>query len=142
MPLHVLVDTNVMVDLILAREPWFGQARPMWDARDASQIECAIPASTLTDLYYICQKPELLGLAGAKRALEMIIGRFEILPLDRDVVTAALALPGPDFEDNVQIACAVNNQMDMIITRNKADFKLSPILAIEPAEILGQLHVP
>lgn len=51
MPLHVLVDTNVMVDLILAREPWFGQARPMWDARDASQIECAIPASTLTDLY-------------------------------------------------------------------------------------------
>lgn len=81
-------------------------------------------------------------MAGAKRALEMIIGRFEILPLDRDVVTAALALPGPDFEDNVQIACAVNNQMDMIITRNKADFKLSPILAIEPAEILGQLHVP
>ena len=34
MPLRALVDTNVMVDL-LSRAPWFGQAKPLWDARDA-----------------------------------------------------------------------------------------------------------
>ncbi len=109
MPLRALVDTNVMVDLLLTREPWFSQARPMWDARDAGHLECAVLASALTDLYYLCRKPVLLGPAGAKIALEMVMQRFEILPIDRTVLQSALLLPGLDFEDNVQIACAVRD---------------------------------
>jgi predicted nucleic acid-binding protein len=130
-----------MVDLLLAREPWFGQAKAMWDARDAQLLECAVPASTLTDLYYICQKPDLLGPAGAKRAIEMIIDRFEIIPVDRATLVSALGLQGPDFEDNVQTACAIIAKVDMIITRNRADFRTSPVLVIEPAEVISHLSV-
>lgn len=142
MALRALVDTNVMVDLLLAREPWFAQAKPMWDARDAHLLECSLPASTLTDLYYICQKPSLLGSAGAQKAIKMVVDRFEILPVDRSIVVAALALPGTDFEDNVQIACATIGRFDLIVTGNKADFTSSPIPAIEPPEIIGFLPGP
>ncbi len=142
MPLYALVDTNVMVDLLLTREPWFSQAKPMWDARDAGQLECAVLASTLTDLYYLCRKPVLLGPAGAKIAIEMVIQRFETLTIDRAVIQSALLLPGLDFEDNVQIACTVRDRMDVIVTRDKADFNHSPITPIEPPEIVQYLATP
>src|SRR5215813_8894964 len=64
-------------------------------------------ASTLTDLHYICQRPVLLGPAGAKIAIEMVMQRFEVLRIDRAAIQSALLLPGLEFEDNVQIACAV-----------------------------------
>jgi predicted nucleic acid-binding protein len=142
MSLRALVDTNVMVDLLLSREPWFSQAKPMWDARDAGQLECAVLASMLTDLYYICRKPVLLGPAGAKIALEMVMQRFEILTIDRAAIQSALLLPGLDFEDNVQIACAIRDQVDVVVTRNKADFKHSPITPMEPPEIVHYLMAP
>jgi predicted nucleic acid-binding protein len=142
MPLRALVDTNVMVDLLLSREPWFGQAKPLWDARDAGQIECAVLASALTDLYYICRKPALLGAAGAKLAIEMVMQRFEILTVDRATIQSALLLPGVDFEDNVQIACALRERVAVIVTRDVGDFSQSPISAIEPPDIMKHLTTP
>lgn len=142
MPFRVLVHTNVVLDLILAREPWFTQAKPLWDARDAGQLDCAVLASALTDLYYICRKPNLLGPAGAKVAIEMVIQRFEVLTVDRAAALAALALPGLDFEDNLQMACAVRDHADLIITRDTKDFQQSPVLAIEPADIANHLSTP
>jgi predicted nucleic acid-binding protein len=142
MTLRALMDTNVMVDLLLTREPWFSQAKPMWDARDAGQLECAVLATSLTDLYYICRKPALLGPAGAKIAIEMVVQRFEVLTTDRAVIQSALRLPGLDFEDNVHIASAVRDGMDVVITRNKADFRHSPITPIEPPEIVRYLTTP
>ena len=50
MPLRTLIDTNVVVDLLLIRAPWFSAAKPLWDARDAGKLECAVLASSITDL--------------------------------------------------------------------------------------------
>jgi predicted nucleic acid-binding protein len=142
MTLRALVDTNVMVDLLLTREPWFSQAKAMWDARDAGQLECSVPGSALTDLYYICRNPTVLGPAAAKLAIEMVLQRFEILTIDRTVLQSALLLPGLDFEDNVQIACAVANRVDVIVTRDPVDFRHSPITAIEPLGVSTYLTNP
>ena len=72
----------------------------------------------------------------------MVMQRFEILTVDRAVVQSALLVPGSDFEDNVQMACAARDQMDVIITRNQADFKDSPVIAIEPPDVMHHLTTP
>jgi len=92
----------------------------MWDAHDARRLSIYLPASALTDIFYICRKQ--VGIARAKQAVEACLDGFAVLAVDRPIVEAALALPGNDFEDNIQIACAQSAGLDLIVTRNTTDF--------------------
>lgn len=49
-PIRVLVDTNVVLDVQLAREPWASQAKPLFDARDIGRAILYLPASTCPHL--------------------------------------------------------------------------------------------
>lgn len=136
-PLRVLLDTNVLLDLFLNRVPWLTEAQPMWEARDDGRLRAYIPASVLTDVFYITRKQT--GTDGARRILQTCLTGFSILRVDRGVMEAALSMPGDDFEDNVQIVCAMSAGLDLVVTRNKDDFRESPISAIEPPEIVSYL---
>jgi predicted nucleic acid-binding protein len=138
--LHVLVDTNVVLDLLLARHPWLHDAQPMWDAHDAGHLVAYLSASALTDIYYVCRK--LVGIDRAHQAMEACLQAFGILAVNRAILSAALSLPGGDFEDNVQIASAQAAGLALIVTRNTRDFAHSPILAVEPTGVLGHLTRP
>lgn len=135
--LRVLLDTNVLLDLALRREPWLTEARSMWDARDAREIICYVPASALTDLYYISRKQ--VGNVQAGQVVRNCLANFEICTVNRLVLEYALTLPGNDFENNVMIACALAETVDLIVTRNVGDFKHSPIQAVEPPGVLKHL---
>lgn len=135
--LRVLVDTNVVLDQLLRREPWFSQAQPFWQARDTGQLVAYLPASVLTDIYYIGRKE--VGHEQARAAVARCLREFGVVPVYRAVLDAAMALPGPDFEDNVQIACAQLARLDLIVTRNTRDFRHSPIAAVEPEAVTGYL---
>ena len=135
--LRVLVDTNVVLDQLLRRDPWFSQARSFWQARDSGQIVAYLPASVLTDIYYIGRKE--VGHEQARAGIARCLREFGVIPVHRAVLDAALALPGTDFEDNVQIACAQLSRLDLIVTRNTRDFRHSPIAAVEPAAVTGHL---
>lgn len=51
--LRALIDTNVVLDLVLRREPWCTKAQPLVEAREAGQIVGFMPVSVLTDIFYI-----------------------------------------------------------------------------------------
>ncbi len=139
-PLRVLADTNVLLDLLLARQPWLNQARPMWNAYDAGRLSIYLPASVLTDIFYICRKQ--VGVAHARQAVETCLHGFTVIAVDRTIVEAALALPGNDFEDNVQIACTQSAALDLIVTRNTTDFAHSSAPAVEPSTVVSRLGGP
>ena len=130
--LHALIDTNVMLDLLLAREPWLSQAQPMWDARDAGLLVAYLPASVLTDIYYVCRKQ--VGTERAKQAVELCLN---VIAVDRGIIATASALSRNDFEDNVQIACAQSLGLDVIVTRDVVGFAHPPIPAVEPLAVIG-----
>jgi hypothetical protein len=67
------------------------------------------------------------------------LGALTILPVNKQTLLDADALPGNDFEDNILIAAAVTASLDAIVTRNVTDFSHSPIPAWEPAELLKRL---
>lgn len=138
--LRVLLDTNVALDWLLDRKPWSDEAQPLWEARDADQIACYMPASALTDVFYIARRQ--IGISGALGAVDRCLDGFEIIPVDKALLLQARTLPGSDFEDNVQIACAQVTSLDVIVTRNTPDFAYAGIPAIEPPAIARFLPQP
>lgn len=94
-------------------------------------------ASRNTDIFYISQR--IAGSACAFDAVERCLEDFVLLPVDRAVLAAARRLPGNDFGDSVQIACAIAARLDLIVTRNTADFIHSPVTAVEPTAVVGYL---
>ena len=75
-------------------------------------------------------------------AIDRVFAAFGLFIVDVSLLQQARALPGNDFEDNVQIACATNAGLDLIITRNPTDFRASPVTVIEPPQITAYLAVP
>jgi predicted nucleic acid-binding protein len=135
--MRVLLDTNVVLDVLLNHQPWVKEATAIWQANDEGQITGYIVASTLTDIFYIARR--LTNLETANKAILLCLEAFEICAVDRNVLERAVTLPGVDFEDNLQIACAQTTPVDAIITRNSNDFKTAPILVLTPAELVAQL---
>jgi predicted nucleic acid-binding protein len=135
--LRVLLDINVILDAILQRSPWHREADAILQVGALGQVTCATTTHSLATVFYVARK--VVGTATARAAVQMCLRAFAILPIDKQTLLDADALPGNDLEDNMLIAAAVTAGVDAIITRNIADFSHSPIPVWEPAELLKQL---
>lgn len=132
-----LVDTNIVLDVLLKREPWVADSTRVWQACESQRMTGYLVASTLTDIFYIARK--IIGREAAFEAIEVCLATFAVCPVDRAVLEQALRLPGQDFEDNVQIAAAVHSGLDVIVTRNPDDFASASIMVLTPSALLAHL---
>lgn len=135
--MRLLLDTNVVLDVLLARTPWLEASQQLWQATEAGQVRGYLPASALTDLFYIVRRAA--DLERARQAVELCLEAFEICPIHRATLEEALALPGTDFEDNVAIACAVQGGLQGIVTRDPQGFQGSPLPVWTPTQALERL---
>lgn len=136
--MQILLDTNVILDVLLKREPWVAEASALWKAHDEGRITGYIVASSVTNIFYIARR--LAGLNSAREAVRICLDAFEICAVDRQALEQAQALPGSDFEDNLQIACATLAGLDALVSRNKEDFKAATIPVLTPGELLAQMR--
>lgn len=136
--MKVLVDANVVLDVLLNRTPWVAESRAVWDANHRQQIHGYVVATTLTNMFYIARR--LVGFSKALEGVRACLAAFHVLSVDGNVLIEATKLAGNDFEDNVVIRCAVNFQMDVIVTRNLADFSQSQIPAMSPSELIDRIN--
>ena len=79
------------------------------------------------------------GMKTKPRRVRKYLAAFAILPIDKQTLLDADALPGNDFEDNILIAASVTAALDAIVTRNPTDFSHSSIPVWSPAELLKRL---
>lgn len=135
--MRVLVDTNVLVDLALVRQPWGEDATALALAVTAGQAHGLIAAHAVTTAYYLVARER--GAAAARAAVGSFVSIFEVVPVDHDSFVEALALDVRDFEDAVQVTAAQRGRADVIVTRNGRDFVRSPIPARTPGELLAML---
>lgn len=84
-----------------------------------------LTASTFTDIFYIARK--VAGIVDARQAVRTCLEAFEICDVTRHTLQHAETLSGNDFEDNLQIACATLQNLDAIVTRDKAGFQNSSV---------------
>jgi predicted nucleic acid-binding protein len=135
--LRALIDTNVVLDVLLERLPFFDEADAVWKKCDEGVIDGFVSAVTITTIFYVARK--LLGAQQALEAVATCMEAFQIAPIDRHALELALQLTGDDFEDNVQIACARTAQLDHVITRDRTGFAASDVAVLTPREVLQRL---
>lgn len=137
--MKILLDTNVALDLFLGRPPWNKEAEQIWQAHLDNVVQAHVAASAVTDIFYILSRE--LGLEVAQEAVDRLLRAVDIVAVDHGVLNYAHHLPGKDFEDNVQIACAARAKVGAIVTRNKTDFRLATVPVFTPAEFVAELNL-
>jgi predicted nucleic acid-binding protein len=135
--MRVLLDTNIVLDVLLNRAPWVADSSAIWAACDQSRLAGYLSASAITDIFYIARRAT--DVPTARIAVGLCLSAFDICPVDRQTLEQAASLVGNDFEDNLQIACALISGLDAIVTRNSGDFASAPMPVFAPAELLARL---
>jgi len=131
MELRILIDTNVFLDYLLCREPYDQSARNIIFACKQGKVLGCIAAHSISDMFFILRKT--FSIEERRNLLQSLCELFEIESIDRVKVLKALKNEHfSDFEDCLQMECAVSFQADYIVTRNCDDFKNSEIPCIEP----------
>jgi predicted nucleic acid-binding protein len=136
--MHVLFDTDVVLDVLLSREPFLAEAEPLWRLLGGNELTGYLAAITVTNAHYLLRK--YAGLEIARNSVQECLDIFFICPVSTEVLSEALSMVGNDYEDNVQITCALKFGLDAIITRDKRGFKHSPILVLTPSEAIAQIE--
>jgi len=134
---RLLIDTNIVIDLLSKRDKFYDEAADLFSRADKKELELTISSLTFANTNYILSK-----LKSAKEARE-ILRKFkvlvELLSLNNKITELALSDDDfPDFEDGLQYYSAIENQVDIIITRNKKDFKNSKIPVLTAKEFLAR----
>jgi predicted nucleic acid-binding protein len=135
---RVLLDTNVILDFFLERDPFFQEANRVFEAIAADQLEGFVSASTVTDIFYICRK-QTQSISEAQRIVARVLEILGICPVDRTSLETAIGAGIADFEDAVQLACAMQQQLDAVVTRNPQDFQTSDVPILTVNQLLTQL---
>ena len=131
----MLLDVNVVIDLLLEREPWVAHARTLAVAALDGRIEGLVAASSFATIHYLIRRQA--GDAVARACLSRCMATFKIATVDDGVVRKSLTIGGPDYEDDVQIATAMAAGANVIVTRDPRGFAHSPVRAASPAEAVA-----
>ncbi|MFG6329144.1 MAG: PIN domain-containing protein [Lachnospiraceae bacterium] len=137
----VLVDTNVLLDYLTTRKPYFDEEYAILLMCVEEKINGYVAFHSIPDIYYILRKTYD---AGTRR--EMLLGICNILTVTgashESVISAVKNDMFKDLEDCLQDKCATEISADYIITRNISDYQKYVCKAITPKQFLditGQL---
>lgn len=133
----LFLDTNVVLDLLGEREPFYEYAAKIATLADRGQISLAVSALTFSTVYYVLSKFENKELVKEKIRKFKIIA--ETSDLTSKVIDKGLASRFQDFEDSLQYYCAVDADCNLLITRNGKDFKESAMPVLTPEEYLKSI---
>lgn len=129
--LRVLLDTNILLDVALKREPWYDASKRLIEAgQDGSRMRAGVASLSLKDAYFVITKRA--SEAEARQYLHFIAQSCEILSVDAKTCAMALSSTEPDFEDGLIAAAAIQAGVDIIISRDETAFNNLPIPKIDP----------
>jgi predicted nucleic acid-binding protein len=132
----VLFDTNVILDVLLKREPFMWKSSNVLLLSEKKIIDGYVTASSITDIFYITNKTyndkhKSMGL------LKELFKTINIAAVSGKEIYRAIELDWNDFEDAVQYTAGEQIQADYIITRDTGGYVNSSITVITPSDFLG-----
>lgn len=137
--MRVLIDTNIVLDFLLQREPFSQDAELLFQAIDVGEVVGYVTATTLTDIFYISRR-HTRSIEQARQAVSETLTALMVCPVDRVVLESAFNSGLPDFEDAVQIFSAVAQGSEAIVTRDAQGFLSSPIPVLSVQELLQRVR--
>jgi len=133
----ILLDTNIIIDFLGERKGFYDSAAKIITLADKKKIKIYVSAVSMATAYYVLAKYE-----NRKAALEKV-RKFKVLceisSTNNEVFEKVLNAPFDDFEDALQYFSAVEDNCDLIVTRNEKDFKTALIPVMNPESYLQTL---
>ncbi|MGI5085543.1 PIN domain-containing protein [Treponema putidum] len=130
----VFIDTDIILDVALAREPFFSSSKTILAMAENNIIIGHISSNCVANIYYILRKSG--GDNKARKFILNIVKYITVIAIDHQNVLEALKSKFSDFEDALQHSSAVENRCEYIITRNIEDYKSSKIKVLLPEEFI------
>jgi len=137
--LRVILDTNVVLDVLLERQPFVEPALAVFALAERSEFEGFLCATTLTTIDYLMSR--YLPQADTRQRIWRLLSLFEVAVVNRPIIERALRSKISDFEDAVLDEAGQLAGAEMIVTRNVKDFIHSPLKVLDPLEFLAHLKV-
>ena len=135
--MKVLVDTNVVLDVMLARQPFAQHSSKVFALIEKSVIEGYLCATTITTIDYLLSQS--IPNKEASKSIERLLDLFEVAPVNRAILEQALRSKIDDFEDAVLEQSAKLVDAKVIVTRNLKDFRKAEVTALDPEELISQI---
>ncbi|MGH1435636.1 MAG: type II toxin-antitoxin system VapC family toxin [Lewinella sp.] len=131
----LFIDTNIVLDLLGKREPFYEDAAKLFSLADRGKVKLYISSLTVANTNYVLSKLK------SKKAARVILLKFKILVVVLDLTDKIVELSlnddnFKDFEDGLQYYTALENEAEIIITRNLKGFKASKIPVMTAGQYL------
>lgn len=136
--MKALVDTNVVLDVLLDRQPFVTASAGVLGLIETSELQGILCATTITTLDYLLTQS--LPRPVARQTLRKLLELFEIAPVNRVVLEEALKSRLTDFEDAVLDQAGRLAGAELIVTRNQKDFRNASLKVLGPDELLAGLR--
>ncbi len=133
--MKIMVDTNIIIDVLLEREPFIDDSYKLLSLCEEHKVDGFISASSITDIYYLVRKYSHSNEL-AYNAVGKILEIVKICSVTNSEVITAFQKKAKDFEDCLVAVCANSINCDYIVTRNIKDFSEFEVPAISPSEFL------
>jgi predicted nucleic acid-binding protein len=135
---RLLIDTNVVLDVLMDRQPHVAASAAVFAAIEAGSAEGFLAAHAVTTIHYLISRQ--LKEPDAKQALATLLKLFAVAPVDGSVLQRAMQSSGADFEDSVTAAAAQASGCHLIVTRDPKGFRRAALPALTPAQTLAVLR--
>jgi predicted nucleic acid-binding protein len=135
----LLIDTNVILDILEKREPFFQASFAVFKQAVIFKHKTFFSASSVKDVYYLV-KHHTGSVETAKAAVTQLLTLVHICDTAAEDIKTARTFAMPDFEDAVLAAAGVREKADYIISRNVKDFTNSPVKVISPDDFISNVE--
>jgi len=129
---RILIDTDILLDVALEREPFVRDSRPVLDWAQSEPRQAAVAWHSLSNIFYLTGP-------SSREFIRDLVRFVEVAPTGTKEARQALGFPMPDFEDALQAAAALSFDALFVVTRNAKDYKGSPVPAISAARFIKEL---
>ncbi|MFZ1678253.1 MAG: PIN domain-containing protein [Saprospiraceae bacterium] len=130
----VFVDTDVIMDLLTARKPFYDHAARLFSLADRAKVRIFVSSLSFANLYYILSKQ--YSANQARKKLFHFKTLVTVLAVTDKIVELAMTSDFKDFEDGLQYFTATENSIQIFLTRNLRDFKAAEISVLTPEQYL------
>jgi predicted nucleic acid-binding protein len=133
--MDVFLDTNVLLDVLAKREPFYEQSVAVWTLAEQGKVRGLVSVLSFSNIYYIVRR--LRDRRAAAAALRLLRDTFTPVALDEQVLSQAMDAGLKDFEDAMQYFSALRAGAACLISRNPHHFPRSALSVLTPAEFLA-----
>jgi predicted nucleic acid-binding protein len=131
---RVFVDTDIVLDLLACRQPFFTFSAELFSQADKGDIALCISSLSFANLNYLLSKQ--YSSEQARKKLLKFKTLVHVLAVNDKIIELSLASDFKDFEDGLQYFTAIENNITTLLTRNLKDFRAAQIVVMTAEDYL------